>query len=186
METEEATPDAKSNGSDGSSKVGVLYRGPALATVQLVDALKTGSAGDTLTDEGLQVICALPTSVKGAGYSNLMTAIRICERDHQVCWRRVHGAGYIECLSSLQKLDLASKGRTRIRRFGRRTGQVLNSVKLADIEPSERNRHGALIAIYAVVTHATAPQQMKRLIGNGVEPPDQRKMLTQMLETARK
>ena len=114
-----------------------------------------------------------------------MTAIRICERDHQVCWRRVHGAGYIECLSSLQKMDLASKGRTRIRRFGKRTGQVLNSVAVGDLDQTDRMRHGALIAIYAVVTHVSGPQQMKRLISNGTEPPDQRKLLTLMMETAR-
>lgn len=185
MTTDETTPDGEA-GSNGPGKSPELYRGPVLATVQLRDALKTGSAGDTKTDADLKKVCDLDTSVKGPGYSNLMTAIRICERDHQVCWRRVHGAGYIECLSSLQKMDLASKGRTRVRRFGKRTGQVLNSVKLADLDLTDRNRHGALLAIYAVITHATAPQQMKRLIGNGAEAPDQRKMLALMLETARK
>lgn len=185
MADEETVSDGKP-GSNGSPKSPDLYRGPALATVQLRDALKAGAAGDTKTDADLKKTCDLDTSVKGAGYSNLMTAIRICERDHQVCWRRVHGAGYIECLSSAQKMDLAGKGRTRIRRFAKRTGQVINSVGLAELDQSERMRHGALLAIYAVVTHATAPQQMKRLIGNGTEAPDQRKMLTQMLETARK
>lgn len=75
-------------------------------TSSLIDKLKDGKPGDTLTNAQLSTIAGANIEEK-TGY--LYSAIRYCTANHKVLWQRVRGQEKIVCLNDTEILA-ASKG----------------------------------------------------------------------------
>lgn len=101
--------------------------GFAPATCRLIDALKNGVPGDTITDARLMEICGAPCRPNTKGYSYLMSAIRFCERDG-VFWKRIKSGGEIRCLNACEKLNVCEGDRKHISRVARRSVRRLGSI----------------------------------------------------------
>lgn len=114
-------------------------------TLKLIDRLKDGHPGDVITDEQLHEVCGHRTAVNHAGYTNLLTAMRYVRGHFHKNWQRVHGAGAIKCLNSVETLDRGDSNRRMIRR---KAVCAMNELRTIDPEQIEGRgtEYNALIA----------------------------------------
>jgi hypothetical protein len=124
-------------------------------TQVLIALLSSGEPGATVSDAELKAACGKSTGVRGDGYAFLQTAIRHCERNHGVVWRRVKGAKAIRCCSSQERIGLSESVRDRQRRMSRRSLIVLSSANGADMSDQERSQVLAHLAMHGAMLQFT-------------------------------
>lgn len=148
------------------------------AAAKLIERLKTGKPGDVITDEELRELTKLDCSPSGKGYSCLQTAIRHCERNHGVVWRREAKAGAIKCLDPSEVAEVANGYRRHIGRVSRRAVGVLNTINPNQLPESERpSVHATLAQLGAITMFAGGDMQKKLVARNIAQPPELGKLL---------
>jgi len=117
-------------------------------TLKLIERLKTGKPGDKLTDAQPADVCGKNTSVGADGYQSLQSAVRACERQYGVVWRRVRDTGAIECLNATEIVGDANARRQHIKRVAKRAVNALGiaSARGSELPDSERPKVMALAA----------------------------------------
>jgi hypothetical protein len=133
-----------------------------LATQLLIELLKGGKIGDVFTDAQLKACCERNTAPGGDGYGYLMSAIRYVEREHGIVWKRVTGAGQIQCLGPAEVATVADSVRKSTYRRSKRAVRQIGAVyDRADNETrSELNRQ---MAVQGNILTMASPQMQKRL-----------------------
>ena len=119
--------------------------GFAPATCRLIDALKDGKPGDSMTDAELADICGLPCKPKAKGYSYLMSAIRYCEKDG-VFWKRIKAGNELRCLDAGEKLNVCEGDRKHISRVARRSVRRLGSIDVKELPADKMKQYHTQIA----------------------------------------
>jgi len=162
------------------------------ATVLLIERLKQGKPGDSLTDAELTALCGKDTRAvcqdgtrkAGDGYGYLQTAMRHCLREYGILWRRVVGEGRVECIPNEAKVEVANAVRRHMHRQSKYAMRVLGSVDTAALNHDQRREHLIATAIQGTLLQASAPTTVKRLAqNNNPQPLDMHKLLAAMRTT---
>lgn len=112
--------------------------GPTAA--QLVEKLKDGKAGDTLTDEQLAAICGKATGPNQPGYSSLQSAISHVRSNHGLTWQRLPKANAIRCLNAEETVESVTGDLRSIKKKSRRAASKLRTVDPSKIK-DDSTRH---------------------------------------------
>ncbi len=156
-----------------------------LATVKLIELLRGGKDGEVKTDDELTEHCGYNTAVGKPGYGYLQSAIRYCLREHSVVWRRRRNENDIQCLNDSQKVGLATQEKQAIRRRGKRSLRVLNTVDPAKLDDEGRTTHWVEVATVGTLLSVTAPATAKKLAQQSkAEPLDAKGYLEAMRPSA--
>ncbi|NIA15166.1 MAG: hypothetical protein GWP08_13925 [Nitrospiraceae bacterium] len=160
--------------------------GVSPATAALIDALKTGTPGNVLTDEQLRDIARRDTAPGGKGYASLQSAIRHCERNHGVVWKRRPGAACIECLSDPQKLDLADRHRRHVHKTANRAVRQLATVDTNGLPEADRSKFNVHFAQLSTLAAFSSTGTRKKLeVRKASREADMSKMLEAFRENGR-
>lgn len=155
--------------------------GVSITSSRLIDRLKTGTPGDVITDEDLTSVCGKDTRPNGKGYSSLQTAIRYCEREHNVVWRRIKGADCIKCLEWSERLEQDNKYRRHIHRTAKRSVRVVNSIDTSELKPSDQREVNIRTAQMMTLASMSSADMRKKLEARDIqEPLDMPKLLEAM------
>lgn len=133
------------------------------ATVKLIEKLKEGKVGDTVSDEELSKICGRATHVTGNGYANLQTAIRYCLRHYGKSWSRVKTEGRIKCEDTDERIEHVVSDNNRIRRSAARSTQRLVSIPDDEITDTQRPRVFGMLAQAGAIKLFAQNSTAKRL-----------------------
>lgn len=104
-------------------------------TALLVDYLKAGQPGDTLTDAQLEQICGVGTAPGQPGYNFLRSAIKAVLREHGLVWERRNRGHCIECKTPTGVIASARADVDRLHRASKRPIrklETLNGQQLSD------------------------------------------------------
>ena len=135
----------------------------SFTTCLLIAKLEHGKPGDEVTDADLTAHCHKNTAPGGAGYGNLQSALRYCERGGAV-WRRVPGEKRLLCLNGVGVLSLAKDSRTHVRRTVRRTRQRLATVDPVELpDDGERRRYIGECTVAAFTEHASKEKTVAKI-----------------------
>lgn len=148
-----------------------------VATAQLIEKLKDGKPGDTLTDVQLAEVCGHPTGVGEQGYCYLQTAIKYV-RKLGIVWERLRGGGCVKCLEPVERSLSARRylgfGHRRIKR----AVMVGASVNIEELPEDRRAQHGAMMSQLRVVSLFSKPSASKQFETVQIpQKPDLHKML---------
>lgn len=152
----------------------------ARETLVLIDMLKDGKVGDTLTAAALAERCLKNVKPGEAGYSNLQSAIRYVKKHHSVCWQWLKGEAKVKCLAATELVGRAdsyrSQAKKKIRYAVGDLGIALN--RGSELPDSERPHANALYAQTATLAALAGGHTTKTLESKGVNAaPDMRKLL---------
>ncbi|MEK6799856.1 MAG: hypothetical protein AABZ12_12895 [Planctomycetota bacterium] len=141
-------------------------------TTILVDALKTGKAHDRFLDEQLQGMIEHGVAPGQRGYGYLASAIRICEREHGVVWRRVPHGGYVQCCGAQDRLAIASCTAKTIVKRAKRVRCVLASAAVEGSAELKKQLICRMAQIGAIVTMAseTTIKKLDARVGGNIDP----------------
>lgn len=144
----------------------------------LVEAMKEGKPGQTLTDEALTAFCGKDTSPGMVGYSSLVKAIHYVTQHFGIVWKRVPKAGCIKVLDAHETAEDVSSDMTCIRRKTRRTIRKAAATKLADLTQEERTQMLATSAQLGAIALMADSGTTKKLAARNVETtPDVKKLM---------
>lgn len=148
-------------------------------TAQLVELLKVGKPGDTLTDEQLTAHCGRDTSPEGKGYGNLQTAIKhVASSDTPVVWERIRGANAIKCLTGSETTTSVQRDLTSVRRRSYRAVKKLKAIDMGSLSPTEVSKVNVLSAQVGTIAAFAKPDTTKKLEARQVQSvPDMTKFL---------
>lgn len=150
-------------------------------TAKLVDALRTGSSGDILTDEQLHTVCGKGVKPGEPGYPYLQSAIRRTLSEYGLVWKRIVGAGCIKCLESREILSLGKNARRHIHRCSKRAMRQLGEVVPAELDNEERIAFHTLCAQHGTLLAMSSTSTAKKLAARNIsEPVDISKLLEAM------
>ena len=173
---------------DEQQKQTVVLGGMRQATVKLIEKLKTGKPGDTATDAELTEACGKSTrpcepdtKLPGEGYAYLLSAIRYCEREYGVVWRRVHGEEHIQVLNNAGKLGLASSHRKHVHRMAKRTMRVLGSVVPSELDDEAKRDFLSMSAMHGALATLTTSKAVKKLKAGEPVVADPKRLLAALL-----
>ena len=139
-------------------------------TVRLIEMLKGGKPGDEISDGTLTEVIGLHTASGEKGYAYLMSAIRHCERNHSVVWRRVKGEGIVMCLNPMEVIELTHGDVSSIRRKARRGSRRLYGIQQEQIPIAERPQCNALAAQLGFIASISTDSATKKLAGKTEQP----------------
>jgi len=155
--------------------------GLSVTTAKLIEKMKGGKPGDTLTDDELTEACGKNTKVTGDGYSNLQTAIRYCVNNHGIFWQRITGAWMLKCLTASETLMTGSSQLKRISRRARRTVKQLRTINVAELPNGEAPKFNTLVAQCTSLAMFASTDATKKLEARGLtQPIDMGKLLEAM------
>ena len=159
------------------------HKGVGPVAAQLIDKLKGGEPGDTLTDIELKEVCGHDTRPKGKGYSSLGTAIRFCIREHGILWSRIRGANAIKCLDPERKIEFVAATNKHVARVTRRGVNILGSIEVKELPEEKRPDYFAALAQTGTLAEISRANTRKKLEAHGITKPfDMQKMLEAMSE----
>jgi len=153
-----------------------FIHGKCYHTSKAIEFLRNGKPGDTVSREEMARIIDRPcnpnTKHGKLGYSNVNSAIRAVERDHQVVWRWARELQVWKCFHDDEKVGCASRHNSSARRFARRSKIVSVAVNQEKLSPEEKITHNVNIAVTAMYLLAGSGRAKKRLaqIGNPTVP----------------
>lgn len=162
-----------------NDKLRHITPGMALPTVQLIERLKAGKPGDTLTDEQLEDACGHDTRPSGKGYTYLMSAIRHCRRNFGVNWQRIPRGDSIRCLvpgETVESVERIQRGQYK------RSGvalQMLRNVN-GEVDDETKVKVNLAIAQFGFMRACASSDMTKRMAARTLPDnpkPDMRKML---------
>lgn len=107
---------------------------------QLVELLKSGKPGDTISDDTLSRACGRDTSPGGKAYPNLNTAIRYCEANFGVIWQRVPKSGMLKVLDAAETTEVGASGVKAISRKSKRVNRQLATVDTSELSDDQKSR----------------------------------------------
>jgi hypothetical protein len=134
-----------------------------------------------LTDEQLEHACDRKTAPGGDGYAYLMSAIRYVEREHGIVWKRVTGAGQIQCLGPKEVTTLADSVRKSTYRRSKRTVRQIAAV-YDEADNDTRIELNRQMAVQGNILTMSSPQMQKRLKGKGTITTPHKPDLGRLLE----
>lgn len=157
----------------------------SIETAKLIERLKGGKPGDTITDEELTKIAnGLSTAVNGPGYGRLQSAMRFVMREYHIVWKRINKAGAIKCLDSLEASDDMAADLGVIRRRSNRARHKMAAIKLDGLTADQQRRTKALSAqIMTIGLFATSSTTKKLEARNVVSPFDPSKVIELFKDT---
>ncbi len=140
-----------------------------LATIKLIERLKKGPIGSTVTMEELNKLTGKDCSVGGDGYGYLRTACAHVSRVYgEYVWDRVRGEGMLKCLEAEEVRGVADRTRRHVHRTSRKTVHQLNTVKLSQLDTDARVDHVARLAAFGTLTELSASKTQKKLIQKNI------------------
>ena len=125
----------------------------SLPTKQLIDVMKTGKQGDTLTAKELKDACGRNVKSGEDGYANLASAIRHCINNYNLVWKWIKGLDGIRCLGPTEIVSVSETDRKSISRRAKRSCRKLATIddgKLADGEKVMVNTQRAFMGSLAM------------------------------------
>jgi hypothetical protein len=152
-----------------------IVSGMSLTTARLIERLRQGQVGDTVSDEELTELCGRNTRPDGDGYNNLLSAIRYVTRNHGVVWERQVGENYLKALDSTERLSLVERRRKHVHRTSRRAGLELPSPNADDLTYEQRSEvlvKDAMLRCMIVGSSAKLQQRLSErpeVVGDTVE-----------------
>jgi hypothetical protein len=154
------------------------YRGIGPTAAMLIEELKEGTPGDTITDVALMGICGYDTSPKGKGYSALGTAIGVCLREHGILWSRIRSAGAIRCLDIERKVEYVKANNKHMGRVARKAVNILGSIAPSEIPDEKRPEFYSTLAQTGMIAEMSKPKTRKKLEDKKImQPVDMKKLL---------
>lgn len=123
------------------------YGNCGILTCQIIERLKDGTPGDTITDEDmLAVTGGKATDPDGPAYQNVLNAIDYVRTHFGRTWKRVPKTNAIKCLEPSEIVAVGRTGLRLVRRTARRATRSLASIDVNALESGERTEAAALAA----------------------------------------
>lgn len=149
----------------------------SLQTSKMIEAMKTGKAGDLITEEQLTKICEIPWNE-----GHLASARRYCLRNHGIIWARVRGAQAIKCLSSSETLTVGESDLKRVHRASKRAVRKLATVKPNELKNGEHTKLNSLMAQHGTLAAFSSSQASKALETRKASEPVELKRLLEAMK----
>ena len=152
--------------------------GMRLETVRLIELLKKGTIGDTLTDEQLTKACGQDTRVGQKGYPYLRSATNnVLNNPPYLVWQRVTGAGIIKCLGPTEVAGVADATRRSTLKREKRAVCQMRAVYDEGTD-QEKRALSERIAIHSTLAAFSTGHTAKKLAArNFTEAPDPARLL---------
>lgn len=154
-----------------------------LETRLLIDRLAKGKPRDIITDEELKTVCGKDCRPGREAYTYLDRAIKHVLTNFQVKWKRIFGAGYIQCLTASEIVGVVQHEMVSIHRRAKRSVKTLKIVDTTQLDDLQKSSHRAMVAQYATMAMFTRPQTTKAIAARPESKPID---LNRMLEMMRK
>lgn len=143
----------------------------------LVEKLKDGKPGDSLTAEQLSQVCGYQVSPGEKAYASLASAIRYCIREFAVHWVWMRGQNRIQCLTSTETAEGTASGLQSIRRKAKREAEKASTAKLFELDEESRQKLLTASAVLGGISLFTDKKTIKKLESNGTcDTPDPKKL----------
>lgn len=133
-------------------------------TLAAVELLRNGKIGDELTRKQIEEEIGRPCGPQdGKGYANLLSAVKIVERDYKVVWAWVAAKQSWCYLSNDQRLDKAQKTRRVAQRRNKSALVTLAAVDTASLNKDDKRRYELQLAQASMVHLVGGTGMNKRL-----------------------
>ena len=153
--------------------------GGSPARSKLIELLKAGNIGDSLTDAQLQACCGMATAPNERGYPALQGAIRYVYRWHTLVWERVPKEGRILCLDPNGIMGSVDRTADHVRKVSRRATQKIKTIALEAVPEADRSKFLSRLSQHATIAMFAKPTTQKKIEGVGPKF-DPRKFLESM------
>ena len=164
-----------------------IVPGTSEFTLRLRDILSEGKEGDILTDEQLTEKAGVNTAVQQKGYNYLLSAIKWTEKNKGIVWKRIPGAGAIECLKDRGKAILVHKRNDHIRKAASRTVRIAATVNTEKLDPQEKEEFTSEYIRATAVKHVGSNTTLKKIQARHImalpKPDDVLKMVEYLTDT---
>lgn len=147
---------------DGNDKL-VIRTNMLRETLMLIEVLRVGEVGDTITDDQLFNYCGKRCGSHEEGCGNLQSAIRYVEREFHLLWKRVRKGGYIKCLDPSEAVAHVSSTIRRCGKAMRRSAKQMQCFDPARLSSGDATAARAIAAQIATMTLLTSGDTRKRL-----------------------
>lgn len=143
----------------------------------LVETLKRGKPGDSLSADQLTEACGHGVSPGEKAYASLGSAIRYCESEFGVNWMWIRGEERVQCLNSVEIAEVATSGLRGVRNKAKREVTKASNAKLSELDDASRQKLLTASAVLGGVVLFTDKKSIKKLEASGVcNAPDPKKI----------
>lgn len=136
-------------------------------TSALINTLKAGKVGDTLTDLQLKEIAGVDVSPQAKHCAYLYTAIRYCINHVGIVWQRIRKSSSISCLNSSEIVSDSTSEISRLRRRSHRAQKKLYAVKLSELSADDQRQFAVNSAQISAVHLFAGKRAHDKLIETG-------------------
>lgn len=140
-----------------------VISGMTLFTSKLIEQLRSGPVGKTLTLSELSAACGRDVNVGEPGYGNLQSAIRHVVRNYGFVWKLVRSAGMIKCLDAGEVLADGKGDLESIGRRSRKAMRKLQTVKETDLKNGDLIEFHSLVAQHGTLSMFASASATKAL-----------------------
>lgn len=145
-------------------------------TSAIINLLKVGKVGDTITDESIANSIGMRVSTNSQGYRYLHSAIKYCLDNYGIVWQRQRGQNLILCLNPTEILHSSKADLKHIRLKSKRSASKLLSVKNVPQEIAA-DYHATAAQIAALNIFSSSKTNKKLIENNKSQAPDKEKLL---------
>ena len=131
----------------------------SVETTQIYDRLKASKIGDIVSYTELSEI--IGKNVQYAGRSNLVSAIRMLERD-RIVFASVKDIG-VKNLNDIEKVQFGNSGIDRIRRLSRRSSRKILCSEYDLLDDAAKLKYNASLSVLGAVAVFSKPTSIARI-----------------------
>lgn len=143
----------------------------------LVEKLKDGKPGESLTAEQLSQVCGRQVSPGEKGNQSLKSAIDYCLDEFNVNWVWIRGEERIQCLTATETAENIPRKIKSIRRKAEKEAKKAATVKLSELDDASRQKLLVNSALLGGIILFTDKKTIKKLESNGTcNTPDPKKL----------
>lgn len=144
----------------------------SLYTVKLIEQMNE-TTKQVLSDREMTEVCGFDTSVNGAGYGYLQSAMRHVLREHRKHWVRVRNEGCIKLLGPGETMDNVQQDQKHVRKTAKRSLVKLNVVDINQLSDEAKKEYLAKASQMGTILLVADNKTRKALADmNGPKPLD--------------
>lgn len=156
-----------------------------LIAERAVQILKTGTPGDSYTEQDIAQKLGIECSPGSEGKLRIRSAIKVCIREHHVLWqwdRPKAGPAKLICCDAARTIDAMDSERKRINRTTVRLGRKSMCLNESELNEKEKNRYRAMQVIATMGQNLSKANTLNKIINGGFDviAPDTDKILQLM------
>lgn len=145
-----------------------IYGRCGLRSSRVAHILREGVPEDVLLDEDLEPIVGQPVGPGGQGYSAVQAAIRYCEREENIVWRRIRGERRLACLGPMARVDAAQGYIRTSGRAAQRSMRIAAGTDRKGLDTATVNKLNAYQVIASLNVETTKPSTMRAIAARNI------------------